>query len=103
MKKRWADQFAVGASAVVASALPEASDEVLREEVQEALLSREVIAQAQGIVMHRDGLAPDAAYAVLRDASSRTGDSLRKVCERVMKSGGHSESVRGTGVGGADG
>lgn len=102
-EKRWADQFAVETSAVVASALPDASVEIDAEEVQLALLSREVIAQAQGVIIHRDGLSPAAAYAVLRDIGGRTGEPLRDVCQRVVSSGGATKPNREPGDGSADG
>lgn len=102
-EKRWAEQFAQEASHVVSSALPEVGPDVLSRQVQEALDSRDVIAQAQGVVIHRDGLSPEAAYAVLRDLSSSTGQPLRDVSARLIASSGATPSPRRPADGSTDG
>ena len=94
----WADQFAAEAATVVSSALLAPSVDSLSQQIQQALQSREVIALAQGMVMHRDSISHTAAHAVLRDVSRRTGRPLRDVCDQLV---GYSASNRGTADGGA--
>ena len=50
------------------------------------LQSRETIAQAQGVIMQRDGVAATAASAVLRGTSRRTGRPLRDVAAECLAS-----------------
>jgi len=83
-EKEWADQFAAEASTLIGKAHPGTSADALNEQIQRALLSREVIALAQGMVMQRDGVSPLAAYAALRDDSRRTGRPLRDVCDELV-------------------
>lgn len=90
------------------SALSYPNTDVLTGQIQQALLSREVIAQAQGRLMERDRVSSAAAYRLLLDASSRTGEPLREVCERIVTSPGPSGrdstgSASGSRDGSADG
>jgi anti-anti-sigma factor len=85
-ERRWTDQFAREAAVVVASAVVENVDDTLTAQIAQALQSREVIAIAQGIVMHRDGTSRHGAEVVLRDASRRSGRPLRDVCEALVQS-----------------
>ncbi len=94
-EKRWADQFAAEASVVVLSADLGGSEEDLNAQIQQALLSREVIALAQGVVMQRDGVSTTAAFVSLREVSRRTGQPLREVCEQVVRSSGDAASRDG--------
>ncbi len=98
-EKRWADQFAAEASVVVSSAQSGAAVEPLNGQIQQALLSREVIALAQGVVMHREGISPVAAHAALTDVSRRTGQPLRELCEELLSSSGDAASTRGASDG----
>lgn len=83
-EKDWAAQFAAEASVLVAKAQAGTSADALSEQIQRALLSREVIALAQGMVMQRDSVSPSAAYAALRDESRRTGRPLRDGCDELV-------------------
>ncbi|WP_375424397.1 ANTAR domain-containing protein [uncultured Friedmanniella sp.] len=49
-----------------------------------ALRSRMVIGQAVGILMQRDGLDSDAAFAWLVDTSQRTNTKLREVARQLV-------------------
>ncbi len=53
---------------------------------QDALRTRQVIAQAQGVLMERDGISEDEAYRVLRIHSQRTGQSLHHRARDVTSS-----------------
>ncbi|HVF20055.1 MAG TPA: anti-sigma factor antagonist [Mycobacteriales bacterium] len=98
-EQEWADQFAGQASTVVASAYVGAPTDLLEQQIQQALASREVIALAQGIVMHREGVAAYGAHKALRDVSRRSGVPMRDVCADLV------DSIGGTSVPGepADG
>lgn len=87
-EKQWADQFAAEASTVLTKAQGLSPSTELLAQILRALQSRQVIAQAQGILMHRDGIAPDAAYARLRETSRATSKPLLDVCEALTAPNG---------------
>lgn len=55
--------------------------------LNEALRTRELIGQAQGILMERERITSDQAFDVLRRASQHTNLKLRLVAERLIESG----------------
>ena len=57
----------------------------LAEELQEALKSRDLIGQAKGILMEREGISDQAAFEMLRTMSQSTNVKLRDVAERVVE------------------
>ncbi len=57
------------------------------EGLQEALLSRDVIGQAKGILMERFHLTPDQAFEQLRGASQQLNVKLRELAARVAETG----------------
>ncbi|HVE47423.1 MAG TPA: GAF and ANTAR domain-containing protein [Acidimicrobiales bacterium] len=59
------------------------SAELQQEQFHEALSSRDVIGQAKGLLMAREGVTPDEAFQMLRRASQRLNIKLREVAERV--------------------
>jgi AmiR/NasT family two-component response regulator len=72
---------------VTARDLDSATEGDLRLQVQqlsEALETRSQIARAQGILMERYGLDPNAAIALLRRLSSHTNVKVRDVAVRVV-------------------
>jgi anti-anti-sigma factor len=80
----WADQFASEAAIVLSTAKAAASPDGLDAQVREALLSREVIALAQGVMMERYSMSAPTARAALRRESRRTSQPLRDLCERLV-------------------
>ena len=84
-EQQWAHQFAAEASSVLTTAHELAPSTELLAQVLHALHSRQVIAQAQGIVMHRDGVLPDVAYARLRETSRSTSRPLLEVCAALAE------------------
>ncbi len=76
--------FASEASTVLTDAGVETTDEQLALGLTDALRSREVIAQAQGILMKRDGLDADGAHAFLRDFSRKTNRPIRQLAEEMV-------------------
>jgi AmiR/NasT family two-component response regulator len=55
--------------------------------LQEALLSRDVIGQAKGILMERFHLTADQAFDQLRDSSQQLNLKLRELAARVAETG----------------
>ena len=59
----------------------------VREEVEtlaEALAARKAIERAKGILMQKDSLTEDAAFARLRKASQMSGRPMRAIAEAVV-------------------
>lgn len=73
-----ASVFAAHASVALAGARRE-------EQFRDALASRDVIGQAKGILMAREGISSDQAFDALRRASQRLNVKLREVAEQVLK------------------
>ena len=78
--------FASRASDLLISAAIDVSMEDLSRQLQEALMGRDVIAQARGVLMARHGVTADAAYTMLRRLSRQTSTPLRRVAEDLMGS-----------------
>jgi len=68
-----------------ADAIARLTDKV--EGLQEALVSRDVIGQAKGILMERLHMTPDQAFEELRMASQRLNVKLRDLAVRVAETG----------------
>ncbi len=75
--------FATEASAILTRAGADVTDAELAARVQQALRGRQLIAQAQGIVMYRDGLSEDDAFMKLRESSTTAHQTLRARAEEV--------------------
>jgi anti-anti-sigma factor len=76
--------FAAEASTVLTAAGVEVTDEQLALGLTEALRSREVIAQAQGILMKRSGLGAAEGHTFLREFSRRTNRPIRQLAEEMV-------------------
>ncbi len=57
------------------------------EQLEEALMSRDIIGQAKGVLMERKHLDADVAFNELVLQSQRLNEKLRLVAERVRLSG----------------
>ncbi len=57
----------------------------LSEQLKEALRSRDVIGQAKGILMAREGIDDEAAFAMLRKASQTKNIKLRDVAAAIVQ------------------
>ena len=55
--------------------------------LHKALLSRDVIGQAKGILMERLKLTPEEAFDVLRHASNRLNEKLHVVALNLAETG----------------
>lgn len=59
----------------------------LGRELQHALLSRDVIGQAKGILMERLMTTPEDAFDILKRTSQHLNLKLREIARRVTKTG----------------
>jgi GAF domain-containing protein len=81
--------FAAEASAILADAATAQTDEggeQLAIRFQGALRAREIIAQAQGVLMEREGLAEEEAYSALRRFSMDNGSPLQERAVDIVTS-----------------
>jgi hypothetical protein len=63
------------------------NEETHSDQLQQALVTRNVIGQAQGILMERERISPDQAFDVLRRASQQLNVKLRAVAQRLVDTG----------------
>jgi len=86
-----ASTFATEASAILQDAGAGATDDEVSERLGEALRARQVIAQAQGVVMERAGISSDDAFTVLRSYAEAAGRPLRQQAEDIVGSAARPE------------
>ncbi|MEA3183573.1 MAG: hypothetical protein QOJ74_50 [Ilumatobacteraceae bacterium] len=79
--------FATLARLAIDSAEERASDKSKAWNMTEALRTRELIGQAQGILMERERITADQAFDVLRRASQHMNVKLREVAETLVETG----------------
>jgi anti-anti-sigma factor len=78
--------FALQASSLLSHAETSPTEDELSIRFQGALRTREVIAQAQGVLMERDGISEIDAYGALRRFSLGNGTPLSERAENVVAS-----------------
>jgi anti-anti-sigma factor len=86
MDQNLASVFADEASVILSEAQADVTDVQLDDRLGEALRTRELISQAQGVIMGQDGVGEEAAYTTLRRYSLRNRRSLRERAEEVVAS-----------------
>jgi hypothetical protein len=80
--------IALGAAGVLAESTVSLDSEMKRSENLEiALTTREVIGQAEGILIERERLTPEQAFDVLRRASQNLNLRLRDLAQYVVDTG----------------
>ena len=79
-----ASMFAQQAAVVLANSMAYSSAQTKNGELSTALESRELIGQAKGILMAREGCSADAAFDLLREVSQRTNRKLRDFAQEVV-------------------
>jgi len=79
--------FATLARLALESAEDRASDERRTGNLLQALRTREMVGQAQGILMERERITADQAFDVLRRASQYMNIKLREVAETLVETG----------------
>ena len=90
-----ASVFAVEASLILTRAGLAVTDEQLAQRLGESLRIRRVIAQAEGVIMEREGIGADEAYAVLCDYSRLSNRPFRDHARDVTASTFRPGSERG--------
>ncbi len=81
-----ASKLAVETSTILNGAETDETGDYLSLRFLGALRAREVIAQAQGVLMEREGLAEHDAYSVLRRLSLERGRPLQDRAEHIVES-----------------
>jgi GAF domain-containing protein len=79
--------LAAMAGLAIASAQIHEDDERREANLHAALATREVIGQAQGILMERERISPGAAFDILRRASQHLNIKLRDVARNLIETG----------------
>jgi GAF domain-containing protein len=79
--------FAAHAAMALQVARSSAAQELRAENLQTAMVSREVIGQAQGILMERERITAEQAFQLLRHASQRLNLKLRDVAQTLVDTG----------------
>lgn len=83
--RRIASLFASRAAIGIAHAELLARFKATTEQLEAALESRDVIGQAKGILMQREGITDEQAFGMLRKASQETNLKLRDIAARIVK------------------
>lgn len=81
-----ASVFATQASQILTEAGLDRTDDELTSRLNEALYTRQLVAQAQGILMERDRLSAQSAYTTLRRSAAGLGRTVRAQAEVVTGS-----------------
>jgi hypothetical protein len=92
-----AARFADKASVILSDARVAVSDTQMARRFQEALLHREFLALAKGIVMERQGIDEEAAFYVLLQQSLSRGVSLRQHAKETVLHGRPTDIDRASG------
>ncbi|MEO6205276.1 MAG: GAF and ANTAR domain-containing protein [Mycobacteriales bacterium] len=79
--------FASYAALALAQESAQAVEQSRIENLQSALSSREVIGQAQGILMERERITADQAFQLLRRSSQHLNRKLRAVAQDIVDTG----------------
>jgi len=79
--------FAAHAGMALAVAQAQATERGRTDHLQTALVSREVIGQAQGILMERERITGDQAFDLLRRSSQHLNVKLRDVAQELVDTG----------------
>lgn len=94
--QKLASVFATEVSTILTDAGMDLAHDQRAGQVNEALLTRQAIAQAQGVLMQRDHIGEDAAYSALRRMSLVSGMTLREEADYVLAVASTAPRGRGT-------
>jgi GAF domain-containing protein len=81
-----AEILATVAAGYVVNASRMRAQHELQEQLHTAIESRDVIGQAKGVLMAREGVSADDAFQMLRSISQSNNIKLREVAQRVVES-----------------
>lgn len=88
--------FAAHAGMALAVATSLAEERGRADHLREALVSRELIGQAQGILMERERITAEQAFDLLRHASQHLNIKLRDIAQELVDTGAVSGDKLGT-------
>lgn len=83
--RRVGGEFARRASVLLANVAAFAAQSELADQLRQAVATREVIGKAIGIIMERERIDDEAAFAMLRTASQNSNLKLRDIAEELVK------------------
>jgi GAF domain-containing protein len=83
--RRLGGEFARRASVVLSNAVAFAAQSELTAQLREAIATRETIGKAVGILMERESVDDEAAFAMLRTASQNSNVKLRDIAEELVR------------------
>jgi anti-anti-sigma factor len=89
--------FAAEASTILGNAGLDITEEQLSSKLGQVLRTRHVIAQAQGVLMERDGVGEHDAYTTLRRFSVEHGCPLSQRARDIVESARHAPPDPGSG------
>lgn len=95
--RREAEMVALLASLSLSVAFAHEEENRRIENLESALQSREIIGQAEGILMERERISAGQAFDILRRASQRLNVKLREVARNLVETGERPETTRFTG------
>lgn len=98
-----AAMLATEASIILSDAGVEVTNDQWANRLQQALRSRQIIDQAQGVIMERNGVSADDAYTLLRRLSLETTRPLLERAEDIVASTRQVQPNLGRGTLGAQG
>jgi len=90
--------FATEASAILTAAASDVSDDQMASRVHRALRIREIIAEAQGVIMEREDIGEKEAFDVMLRSSVLSGKPLREAARDVVDSTHHNQPDPDTGL-----
>ncbi len=90
--------FASEASAILAEARVETGVDGIAKRLRESLSAREIIAQAQGVIMARQGISAEAAYANLRQYSKKHGITIRECAAALVSNTARADLIGQVGT-----
>lgn len=83
--RKLASEFAEEAGVVIANAVAIHEKDLLVDQLRQAVETRETIGKAIGILMEREGVSDEDAFAMLRTASQNSNVKLRDIAAEVVE------------------
>lgn len=77
--------FGQQAAAVLANVQAYAEAQQIGQQLKEALQNRDIIGEAKGILMERETIDDERAFAILREISQRRNAKLRDVARKIVE------------------
>lgn len=85
--------FADQAAGLLADTSADMTVDEVAQRLRDALTTREVIAQAQGVVMAQQGISADTAYAAIRQHCKRAGTTVRERSLAIVAATRHDDLI----------